>query len=146
MTATPYDELHERCQDAVDYLQERRPEAKVVAVHGDWAYISVGYIEVGRITDVFEEDEALGIVRIPTNFPKGTRPYGIITVPYLERSDGQKIKKQERSDQKAKPVKDALDVDDLGFWSWKWSDVSHEEASDLQKAPDLIRERLRMED
>jgi hypothetical protein len=145
VTSTPYDELDSDCQTAVDELEDRRPQTEVVAVHGDWAYVSVGYVAVGRITEVLDPEEALGIIRIPTDFPNGARPYGLITVPALERTDNQAIRKQSQGDQKAEPVEQALDVDDVGFWSWKWDDVSYDDPSDLRKAPDLFRERLRME-
>lgn len=142
---TPFEALAPSCQEAVRQLRERRPEAEVVAVHANWAYVSVGHIEVGRIVDVFEQDEALGIVRIPKNFPGTERPYGIVTVPYLERSDGREARKQHRSHNHARPVEEALGVEDTGFWSWRWDGVSHDDPGDLKKAPDLIRERLRRE-
>lgn len=144
MSDSPFDRLTGSCQEAVRHLRERRPEAAVVAVHGDWAFVSVGHIDVGRIAGVFKQDSALGIVRIPKNFPSGERPYGIITVPYLERADGKKPRKEARSHQNSKPVEKALGKD-VGFWSWRWDGVSHSDPSDLAKAPDLIRERLRME-
>lgn len=141
----PFEALTPSCQEAVRTLQERRPEATVVAVQDNWAYVSVGHIDVGRVVDVFEQDEALGIVRIPKDFPSTERPYGIVTVPYLERTDGQQPRKQHRSHDHARPVEDALGVDDTGFWSWRWDGVSYDDPADLVKAPDLIRERLRME-
>lgn len=146
MSRSPFDVLSSSCQEAVRCLQERRPEADVVAVHGDWAFVSVGHIDVARIVDVFVQDRVLGLVRIPNDFPSGERPYGIITIPYLERTDGRRPRKQFRSHQNAKPVEKALGVEDSGFWSWRWKEVSRDEPSDLVKAPDLIRERLRREE
>lgn len=142
---TPFEALSSSCQESVQHLRNRRPQATVVAVEGDWAYVSVGYLDVGRIVDVFKEDRALGIIRIPKDFPGGTRPYGIVTVPFLERKDGRQARKQHRSHKNAQPVEDALGVDDTGFWSWRWEDVSHDDPKDLVKAPDLIRERFRRE-
>lgn len=140
------DELSDSCQRALEYLRDKRPEAKVVAVQGnDWAYVSVGQIAVATVTDVFEQEEAVGIVRIPTDFPNGRRPYGLITIPYLERSDGQAIPKQDRHEHRLEPVEEALDPDSLGFWSWKWRDLSSSDEADLQKAPEMFRERLRKE-
>ena len=139
-------ELSPSCKRALEHLRERRPQAEVVAVRGDWAYVSVGYIDVGAVTDVFASERALGIVRIPTDFPCGARPYGLITVPYLEHSDGQSISKQDRGHKKAEPVERALGTENIGFWSWRWNDVSSNDESDLRKAPDMLRERLRMVD
>lgn len=139
------DELSSSCRQALEHLRERRPEADVIAVHGDWAYISVGEIDIAAATDVFERETAEGIVRVPTNFPCNTAPYGLITVPYLERSDGQSISKQERSHAKAEAVEEALGTDDIGFWSWRWNQISSSNPSDLKVAPDMFRERLRME-
>lgn len=139
-------QLSSSCREALEHLRERRPKAQTVAIHGDWAFISVGYIGVASVTAAFEQEEALGLVRIPTYFPCNTRPYGIITVPFLERSDRQAVRKQERNHNHARPVEQALGVDDTGFWSWRWDDVSSNDESDLRKAPDMIRERLQMED
>ncbi len=91
------------------------------------------------------EEHALAVVRVPKNFPGGERPYGIVTVPYLERTDGKDVRGQHRSHDNAGPVMKALGVEDVGFWSWKWDGVSHSVPSDLKKAPDLVRRRLRME-
>lgn len=145
MTSNLSKRLSDSCQQALRELRTVRPEADVIAVRGDWAYISVGVIVLDQVSPVFKQDSALGVVRIPTNFPTGTRPYGIVTVPYLERSDGKAISKQHQSHQKAKPVQEALGEDDVGFWSWRWEDVSHDQPRSLRKAPDVIRERLRME-
>lgn len=145
MSHDPYDVLAASCQEAVDELQDRCPDATVVAVRGDWAFVSAGSIDVSRIAPIFKREKALGIVRIPKDFPSGDRPYGIVTVPYLERTDGQEPRGQHRSHEKSKPVMEALRVDDVGFWSWRWEGISHSEPSDLRKAPDLIRRRLRME-
>ena len=138
-------ELSPSCQRALDHLNERRPEAELVAVEGDWAYVSVGHIDVSAVTNVFEEDETLGIIRIPTDFPCNTAPYGLITVPYLNRLDGQTVGKQDRNHQKAEAVQGLFD-DEVGFWSWRWNNVSSNAEADLRKAPDMFRERLRMED
>lgn len=138
-------ELSPSCQRALEFLQERRPESDVIAVYGDWAYISIGEIEVATITDVFQQEFAKGIIRIPTDFPCNTDPYGLITVPYLERADNQSMSKQERGHQKARPVEEALDTEDIGFWSWQWNEISSSKESDLKKAPDMFRERLQME-
>lgn len=138
-------ELSPSCRDALNHLQERRPRAEVVAVEGDWAYVSVGYIDVSAVSSVFDQEDALGIVRIPTDFPCNTAPYGLITVPALERSDGQHIGKQDLNHQKANAVAGLFD-EPVGFWSWRWNEVSSNEESDLRKAPDMLRERLQMED
>lgn len=145
MTTEPFEALASSCQEAVRHLRERRPEAAVVAVEGDWAFVSVGHIEVGRIVDLYEQDRALGIVRIPKVFPGGERPYGIVTVPYLERTDDKDIPSQHRSHDNARPVEEALGVEDTGFWSWKWEGIQRNAPEHLRKAPDLIRRRLRME-
>lgn len=145
MSDAPFEALTPSCQEAVEHLRDRCPEAAVVAVHGDWAYVSVGHMDVGRITGVFEQERALAIVRIPKNFPAGERPYGIVTVPHLDRVDGTDVCGQHRSHDNAKAVMGALDVDDVGFWSWRWEGLSHSQPSDLKKAPDLVRRRLRME-
>lgn len=145
MTTEPFEALASSCQEAVRHLRERCPEAAVVAVEGDWAFVSVGHIEVGRIVDLYEQDRALGIVRIQKLFPDGERPYGIVTVPYLERTDGKDIPRQRRSHENARPVEEALGIDDSGFWSWKWEGIKRDAPEHLKKAPDLIRKRLRME-
>lgn len=139
------DELSPSCQQAMEALRERRPESEIVAVYGDWAYVSIGEIDVAAVTDVFERATAEGIIRLPTDFPSETAPYGLITVPYLERSDGQDIEKQQRGHNHARPVEEALDTEDLGFWSWQWNELSSSNEGDLKKAPDMFRERLQME-
>lgn len=145
MTSNLTTRLSDSCQQALQELQVLRPEAEVIAVRGDWAYVSIGTIALDQISPVFKQDSALGIVRIPTNFPTGTHPYGIVTVPYLERSDGSEMSKQHRSHKKAEPVQEALGENNVGFWSWRWEDVSHNQPRCLRKAPDVIRERLRLE-
>lgn len=139
------DELSPSCRRALDSLRERRPQAEVVAVEGDWAYVSVGHIDVSGVTQVFEQEETLGIVRIPIDFPCNTAPYGLITVPALKRSNGQAIGKQDRNHQKARAMADLFE-EPVGFWSWRWNQVSSDDESDLRKAPDMLRERLQMED
>lgn len=138
-------ELSESCLRAFGHLQDRRPEAEIIAIDGDWGYFSFGHIRVIDVTDTFEQEEALGIARVPTNFPCNTDPYGLLTVPALDRKDGQPIDSQDRSHQRAQPVIDALGTDDVGFWSWQWERISSTEETDLKKAPDMLRERLQME-
>lgn len=146
MSPDPVDHLTDSCREALGELREVCQGAKVVAVHGDWAFISLGHFDLRQINDIYKQDQVLGVIRIPKDFPQGPDPYGIITVPYLERSDGQQISKQDKGHQKASAVSEAFDTDDIGFWSWKWDGVSRDSPGALRKAPAMVRKRLSMEE
>ncbi|MDL0126621.1 hypothetical protein [Halobacterium salinarum] len=140
-------ELTESCRQAIDALQDEvRPEAELIAVRGDWAWVSIGNVHPAHVNDVFDEEKAHAVIRIPTNFPHGTRPYGIITIPYVTKHDGQDVHQEMRNDQKAEPVEDALGVDDTGMWSYQWRDISWDDPEDLTKALEVVRSRFEKED
>jgi hypothetical protein len=148
MTGDAYDDLSEECERALDALQEKRPAAKLVATQGgDWAYVSIGRVRVTELAPEFTKpddgDNAVGIVRIPTNFPNGN-PYGVVIVPPLEHADDDGFPDQDVNHQNAQPVLDALDdVEDVGWVSCRWRHVTIEEPEDLRKAPEVVRGLLR---
>ncbi|MDH5021684.1 hypothetical protein [Halobacterium rubrum] len=139
-------ELTEQCRDAIDALQEVRPEAELIAVRGDWAWVSIGNVRPAHVNDVFDEEKAHAVIRIPTDFPTGRRPYGIITIPYVTKHGGQTVDSEHRNHQKAEAVEDALGVDDTGMWSYQWQDISWMEPEDLTKALEIVRSRFEKED
>jgi len=139
-------ELTEQCRDAIDALQEVRPEAELIAVRGDWAWVSIGNVRPAHVNDVFDEEKAHAVIRIPTDFPTGRRPYGIITIPYVTKHGGQTVDSEHRNHQKAEAVEDALNVDDTGMWSYQWQDISWMDPEDLTKALEIVRSRFEKED
>lgn len=138
--------LSEQCCEALKELQKVRPEAELIAVKGDWAWVSIGTVFPKHVNDVFDHEKAHAIIRIPTDFPTGRRPYGIVTIPYVTKHNGQEVHQEMRDDRKAAPVEDAMDVDETGIWSYKWDGISWEEPADLQKAPEIVRSRFEKED
>lgn len=140
-------ELTESCRNAVEVLQEEvRPEAKVIAVRGDWAWVSIGTVRPAHVNGVFDQEEVHAVIRIPTNFPHGARPYGIVTIPYVTKHDGQDVHQEMRNDRKAEPVEEAMGVDDTGMWSYQWEDISWDDPEDLKKALEVVRSRFEKED
>jgi hypothetical protein len=139
-------ELSEDCRDALKELQKVRPVAELIAVRGDWAWVSIGIVRPAHVNDVFDHEEAHAVIRIPTNFPNGTRPYGIITIPYVTKHDGQDVHQEMRNDRKAEPVETAMDVDNTGMWSYQWDDISWDDPEDLTKALEVVRSRFEKED
>lgn len=138
--------LSEQCREALEELQDVRPEAELIAVRGDWAWVSIGTVYPAHVNDVFDQEEAHAIIRIPTDFPTGRRPYGIVTIPYVTKHDGQDVNKEMRNHQKAQPVEEAMGVEDTGMWSYKWKDISWNDPADLQKAVEIVRSRFEKED
>jgi hypothetical protein len=139
-------EVSESCRTAIQELQDERPEAELVAVHGDWAYISIGEVQPAHVNDVFDQDRAHAVIRIPTTFPTGANPYGIVTIPYVTKHDGQETDSEHRGHNHADPVAEALDVDDTGFWSYRWQNISWTDPEDLRKSPEIVRSRFEKED
>lgn len=144
-TGDPANALDQSCRDALGYLQERRPEAQVIASQGDWAYISLGTIHVRRVNDVFKQEKAHAVIRVPTDFPSATDPYGFVTIPYLTRTDDEDVHREHKNHNNSQPVEQALGVNDTGFWSYKWKGISASDEEDLAKAVDIVRSRLRKE-
>ncbi|WP_424016277.1 hypothetical protein ACOZ4N_01230 (plasmid) [Halorientalis pallida] len=138
--------LSDRCRGALTELQEERPESELVAVKGDWAWVSIGTVYPAHVNDVFDQEKAHAVIRIPTDFPTGRRPYGIVTIPYVTKHDGQDVHKEMRDHQKAQPVEDAMDVDETGMWSYQWENISWDEPADLRWAPEVVRSRFEKED
>lgn len=139
-------ELSEDCRTAIEELQEVRPEAELIATEGDWAWVSIGEIYPAHVNDVFDQKTAHAVIRIPTDFPNGRRPYGIVTYPYVTKHDGQDANKEHRNHAKGRPAKKALGVDEVGLWSYQWQDISWNDPEDLRKAPEIVRSRFEKED
>lgn len=139
-------DLSEKGREALSELQEVRPEAELIAVKGDWAWVSIGTVHPAHVNDVFDQEKAHAVIRIPTNFPNGRRPYGIVTIPYVTKHGGKDVNQEMRDHQKAKPVEKAMGVNDTGMWSYRWQDISWNEPADLRKAPEVVRSRFEKED
>ncbi|QRV16322.1 hypothetical protein JMJ58_05365 [Haloterrigena salifodinae] len=139
-------ELSENCREAVSELQEERPEAEVIAVKGDWAWVSIGDVRPAHINGVFDQETAHAVIRIPTDFPNGRRPYGIVTYPYVTKHDGQDADSEHRDHKKGRPAREALGVDEVGLWSYRWQNISWNDPKDLRKAPEIVRSRFEKED
>jgi hypothetical protein len=138
--------VSESCRTAIQELQDERPEAELIAVHGDWAYVSIGEVHPAHVNDVFDQDRAHAVIRIPTTFPTGANPYGIVTIPYVTKHDGQETDSEHRNHNHADPVAEALGVGDTGFWSYRWQNISWTDPEDLRKAPEIVRSRFEKED
>lgn len=139
-------ELTEDCQTAIEELQEVRPEAEFIAVEGDWAWVSIGDVHPAHVNDVFDQETALAVIRIPTDFPNGRRPYGIVTYPYVTKHNGQDTDSEHRDHKKGKPAREALGVEEVGLWSYQWKNISWDDPEDLRKAPEVVRSRFEKED
>jgi hypothetical protein len=137
--------LTEKCRKALSELQEVRPEAELIAIKGDWAWVSIGTVYPAHINDVFDQEEAHATIRIPTDFPTGRRPYGIVTYPYITKHGSQNTDSEHRNHEKGRPARDALGVDEVGFWSYRWENISWSEPADLRKAPEIVRSRFEKE-
>jgi hypothetical protein len=138
-------ELTEGCREAINYLRDDLPEAELIAVHGDWAYVSIGEVRPAHVNDVFDNERAHAAIRIPTDFPSGERPYGIVTIPYVTKHDGKDANSEHRGHNHAAPVERAMNVDDTGFWSYRWQNISCTDPEDLRKAPEIVRSRFEKE-
>ena len=138
-------QVSQSCRDAIECLQDEREEAELVAVEGDWAYVSIGEVHPSKVNDVFDEDRAHAVIRIPTDFPAGTRPYGIVTIPYVTKNGGQDVDSEHRSHQKARAVEQAMNVNNTGMWSYQWENISRTDPEDLKKAPEIVRSRFEKE-
>lgn len=139
---TPEDKLTPSCRQALDHLRDRRSQTQVVVVDGDWAFVSIGKISVNSVNDVVDQERAHVFIRIPTDFPSDTRPYGLVTIPYLTRDGGKEIHREHRNHQHAKPLEDALNASDIGFWSYQWQNISSSDPEDLANAVEIVRSRF----
>ena len=137
--------LTDKCQMAIKELQDERAEAELIAVHGDWAYVSIGEVRPAHINDVFDNERAHAIIRIPTDFPTGARPYGIVTIPYVTKHNGQDANSEHHRHAHSSPVEEAMKVEDTGFWSYRWENISCKDPEDLRKAPEIVRSRFEKE-
>lgn len=138
--------LTEDCRDALSALEEVRPQSELIAVEGDWAYISIGTVHPAHVNPVFDQDEAHAVIRIPTSFPTGADPYGIVTYPYVTKHDGEDVHREHRNHDNGEPAREAFDVDEVGFWSYRWQNISATDPVDLQKALEIVRSRFEKED
>lgn len=135
-------------REGVQALRERRPDepVRVAAVHGNYAFVALGTFGLTSLNGAWDQDEADAYVRVTTNFPRG-QPYGIVTDPFLTRTDGKSINRQHRNDshaENAEPLADAIGVEcsELGWWSYKWHKVTVNDGEDMTKAIALVQRRL----
>lgn len=110
-------------------LRKHVPDAAVIAVHDNFAYIDLGEIPADDLA-LYQQTQVQIFVRVPLTFPNAA-PYGIATAPFLVRKDGAQIERQHHNHANAAPVAAYLGRQDLGFWSWDWSNMPLRRSEDL---------------
>ena len=134
------DTLPEAFRRGLQAIRDREvPDAKVLAVEGNFAYIDLG---MEQLMEPIAEPEARLVVRAPLAFPNA-QPYGFVTIPFLRRTDGAPIERQHRDHPTAGPVKAALGTNGSGFWSWNWSNMPARRPEDLAAIVEWARKRIR---
>lgn len=115
------------------------PDAKVVAVDGNFAYIDLGD---GTLPAIYAERNARVFARVPLDFPNA-EPYGVVTAPYLHRADTAPIERHHSSHPHSKPIETALGLTDIGFWSWDWQRMPRKTPEDLSHIYEWAWKRIR---
>lgn len=101
------------------------PEAAVAAIDGNFIILDLG---VSPLPESYVEKEARVFVRTPADF-LNAEPYGVVTMPYLNRKDGQAVPHQHRGHANARPVDP--NGASAGFWSWNWSSMPRRQPEDM---------------
>jgi|GEM_PF-607043 hypothetical protein len=142
------DRFSDEFRKGIKALRKRRPDdpVRVAAVGGNYAFVALGSFDLTSLNEAWDQDEADAYVRVSTNFPRG-KAYGIVTDPFLTRTDGKDVKRQHRNDnhaEKSEPLAEALGVEcsDLGWWSYRWQNVTVTGGEDMTKAIALVQRRL----
>jgi len=142
-------------QSGLRAIRERMlPGAFVVALEPNHAIISVGTMtkaatRVGDPTvsdtdlpDAYVESQVSIFARVSRNFPNADS-YGVVTVPFLTRTDGRPIEWQHRDNANAASTMAALGRSDAGFWSWNWQGAPQRVPEDLVAVVEWARRCVR---
>lgn len=129
--------------------------AAVVAIDGNFVYVAVGTLTKGapqasdgsargdgELPEKYTQNQAQLFARVALNFPNAGC-YGVLTVPFLRRSDGAEIPWQHASHASAQPLTTALSVGDVGFWSWDWREMPARRGEDLVAVVEWARKCVR---
>jgi len=93
------------------------PDAMVVCVDSNFAWILLGKVNLEALELAFKEKECLLFIRVPLTFPN-TPPYGIATVPALHRRDDAAIDRFHLNNQHTILLAQQPGYADVAFWSW----------------------------
>lgn len=131
------------------------PSAAVVAAEPNFVYVAVGTLSKGtqqaidgaapgdgELPEKYTVNHAQLFARVARNFPNAGC-YGVVTVPFLRRSDGAEIPWQHANHASAQPVATALNSSDVGFWSWDWRDMPARQGEDLVAVVEWARKCVR---
>jgi hypothetical protein len=94
------------------------------------------------LPEIYEAKSALIFARVSSNFPNA-QPYGVITVPYLVRSDGRQVEWQHLNNANSQAIIALLGRSDVGFWSWGWQNMSLRKPEDLVAIVEWARKCVR---
>lgn len=130
------------------------PSATAVADDGNFIIVSVGTMTKTRadedarapgdaeLPDVYVQSSVQLFARVSRCFPNGNS-YGVITVPFLQRADGQPLPHQQLNNANAQFVATALGRTDVGFWSWDWRGMPSRNGQDLVAIVEWARKCVR---
>lgn len=140
-----HEKFNEKFRTGLEHLRSRLDDQPVRPVafgqNQNTVYIALGEIDLN--SDLWKEDATNVYMNVPVNFGTGI-PYGFVTHPPVNRTDGKQVNRQHRGRPDAEPLADALGVSnsDLSWWSYKWKDMSVNEGADMTKGIGIIRRRL----
>lgn len=130
------------------------PGAAVVAEDGNFVYVSLGTLSRrgdaagaeadgdAPLPEGYVQDHAALYARVARNFPNADS-YGVVTAPFLQRTDGASIPYQHLNHGNVPPLAAALGRADLGFWSWNWQGVPARRPEDLVAVAEWARKCVR---
>ena len=120
-------ELPEPLQQGLRALREQHcPSATVAAIDGNFALVDLGE---GKAPVGYVERDVHVFARVPLDI-LNAEPYGVITVPLLNREDHVAIGHQHAGHANARLVSPPGGAA-TGFWSWDWKGIGRRTAIDL---------------
>ncbi|MFA9417943.1 hypothetical protein [Natrinema sp. HArc-T2] len=140
-----HEKFNDKFRNGLRHLQNRLedPMVRPVAFGRNQNTVYIVLNEVELDADLWKEDTTDVYMSVPVNFGTGI-PYGFVTHPPVNRTDGKPVSRQHRGRPDAQPLADALGVSnsDLSWWSYKWKGMTVSDGTDMTKGIGIIRRRL----
>lgn len=138
-------ELSQQFTQGLQALRAREcPDATVVCVENNFAWILLGTVNLEALELAFKEKECLLFMRVPLTFPN-TVPYGIATVPVLHRRDDAPIERLHVNNQHTTLLASKPGYADVAFWSWDCTNMKLTKAEQMADLYGWALKRLMQE-
>ena len=131
------------------------PAAAAVAIEGgNFVIVSVGTmtkasarkikasVNDADLPEGYVQNSVMLFARVSRNFPNA-ESYGVITIPFLTRKDGQPVPWEHDGNANAQSLMTALGRSDVGFWSWSWQGMPQASEEDLVAVVEWARKCVR---